>query len=138
MYIQDVLAVPFLFVSPVALLLCFIRGIGLSLPVMRWAICTERGASGMKWVKIALATGLSAGWLVPLFLAVHFCLIWLNTQVAPRVFGLPPQDLGYAPLARADMAFWTGFIWLSVVVVIGSALLSYRYVGRDTRPGPPV
>lgn len=85
----------------------------------------------MKWVKIVLATGLSAGWLVPLFLATQYFFIWLNTQVAPRVFGLSPQALGYAPLSRADSAFWTGFVWLAVVVVVWSALLSYRYFAGD-------
>lgn len=83
----------------------------------------------MKWVKIALATGLSAGWLVPLFLAAHFFFTWLDTQVAPRVFGLPPQELGYAPLQLAGVALWSGFIWLAIVVVGWSALLSYRYLG---------
>lgn len=84
----------------------------------------------MRWLRVSAVVVFSAGWLVPLLLAGHFVAQWVNTDVAPRIYGLPPTSQGFPFLSAAGLTFWIGCYWLVAVVVFWSVFLAVTHFGR--------
>lgn len=87
----------------------------------------------MRWVRVAVVALFSAGWLIPLLLAAHFVARWVSTDLAPRIYGLPPTSHGFPYLSTAGLSFWIGCYWLVVVVVFWSVFLAITHFGRRAR-----
>lgn len=87
----------------------------------------------LQWLRVVLIVLFSAGWLVPLLLAGHFMAQWVETDLAPRVYGLAPTSHGFPFLDAARVAFWVGCYWLVAVVVFWSVFLATVHFGPTRR-----
>ena len=87
----------------------------------------DRNQTALRWAKRALRGTLfillvllSAGWLVPMFLAVMSLIAWCGQQV------LDTGHNSFPHLLFAEQAFTVAFIWLTAAVLTWSIVLTRR------------
>jgi hypothetical protein len=76
---------------------------------------------------------ISLGWLFPMGLSSYCFWIWIKTEAVPVVYGKQPQMNSFPHIFCAEKLFLIGGLWLSVLVIFWSGLLSFKHLFKKSR-----